>query len=63
MDELVLSYDEESQKWKATYKDLLGPLGEPVYDKDRDMAAFRLGLIKGRNPEKFARTLAEYFAI
>jgi hypothetical protein len=56
-----MEYQEIAGLWVVSLVDELGQLGESVADISRYDAIFRLGVELGRNPQKFARPLGEYF--
>ena len=59
---LTVYYDRPARVWVAFYSDSIGQLGDCEYHVDRDLCVFNLGCEYGRNPQKFSRSLGEYFA-
>ena len=59
---MIQTYYEKSMKlWAAYYCDSIGQLGDAEFADTKELACFNLGLEMGRNPQKFARPINEYF--
>ena len=58
---LNVYYEKKTHLWVAAVADEVGQLGDAEYGVTREEAAFRLGAELGRNPQKFAREIGEYF--
>ena len=54
-------YEKSMNLWGAYFLDDLGQLGDAQFAETKELACYNLGLEMGRNPQKFARPISEYF--